>query len=72
MNKKKIIIRDQTIEEQWAHVMNAAAAAKLLSRVRPHGWQPTRLLCLWDSPVKNTGMGCHLWILVMNTLHQQI
>ena len=27
--------------------------------VRPHRWQPTRLLCPWDSPVKNTGVGCH-------------
>ena len=29
------------------------------SRVRPHGLQPTRLLCPWDSPGKNTGVGCH-------------
>ena len=27
--------------------------------VRPHRQQPTRLLCLWDSPRKNTGVGCH-------------
>ena len=25
----------------------------------PRGLQPTRLLCLWDSPGKNTGVGCH-------------
>ena len=25
-----------------------------------HGLQPARLLCLWDSPGKNTGVGCHL------------
>ena len=36
----------------------------LLSRlvsdsVRPHGWQPTRLTCPWDSLRKNTGVGCH-------------
>ena len=24
-----------------------------------HGLQPTRLLCLWDFPGKNTGVGCH-------------
>ena len=30
---------------------------------RPHGLQPTRLLCPWDSPGKSTGVGCHclLW-----------
>ena len=27
--------------------------------LRPHGLSPTRLLCPWDSPGKNTGMGCH-------------
>ena len=36
---------------------------KSLSRVsnslQPHGLQPTRLLCPWDSPGKNTGVGCH-------------
>ena len=27
--------------------------------VRPHRWQPTRLLRPWDSPGKNTGVSCH-------------
>ena len=27
--------------------------------VRPHRQQPTRLRCPWDSPGKNTGVGCH-------------
>ena len=26
--------------------------------VRPHRRQPTRLCCPWDSPGKNTGVGC--------------
>ena len=26
---------------------------------QPHGLQPTRLLCPWDSPGKSTGVGCH-------------
>ena len=26
--------------------------------VRPHRWQPTRLPHPWDSPGKNTGVGC--------------
>ena len=26
---------------------------------RPHGLQPTRLLCPWDFPGKSTGLGCH-------------
>ena len=27
--------------------------------LRPHGLQPARLLCPWNSPGKNTGLGCH-------------
>jgi len=27
--------------------------------VRPHRWLPTRLPPPWDSPGKNTGVGCH-------------
>ena len=43
----------------------AAAAAKLLQScltLRPHRQQPTRLPCPWDSPGKNTGVGCHFLI----------
>jgi len=25
----------------------------------PHGLEPTRLLCPWNSPGKHTGVGCH-------------
>ena len=27
--------------------------------LQPHGLQPTRFLCLWNSPGKNTGVGSH-------------
>ena len=27
--------------------------------VRPYGLKPARLLCPWDFPGKNTGVGCH-------------
>ena len=29
-----------------------------MSLWRPHGLQPTRLLCPWDSPGQDTGVGC--------------
>ena len=35
---------------------------QLLNRVgllQPHGLQPSRLLCPWDSRDKNSGVGCH-------------
>ena len=34
-------------------------ASVVFDSVRPHRRQPTRLLCPWDSPGKNTGVGCH-------------
>ena len=46
----------------------AAAAAKLLQScptLRPHRRQPTRLPHPWDSPGKNTGVGCHFLLQCM-------
>ena len=46
--------------------------------LEPHGLQLTRLLCLWDSPGKNTGMGCHFLLQQIfptqgsNLLHWQV
>ena len=33
--------------------------------VRPYRWQPTRLPRPWDSPGKNTGVGCHFLLQCM-------
>ena len=49
-------------------VAAAAAAAKSLQScqtLRPQRWQPTRLPHPWDSPDKNTGVGCHLLVQCM-------
>ena len=46
----------------------AAAAAKSLQScltVRPHRRQPTTLPRPWDSPGKNTGVGCHFLLQCM-------
>ena len=43
-------------------IFYSAAAAKSLQScptLRSHRWQPTRLPSPWDSPGKNTGVGCH-------------
>ena len=48
--------------------MRAAAAAKSLqscSTVQPHRRQPTRLRHPWDSPGKNTRVGCHFLLQCM-------
>ena len=40
----------------------------MIDSVRPHGLQPTRLLCPWDSLGKNTGVGCH-FLLQIDAIH---
>ena len=37
---------------------------------RPHRRQPTRLLCPWDSPGKNTGVGCHFLLQCMKVKNE--
>ena len=53
--------------------LNAAVAAvKLLQSdsVRPQRRQPTRLPRPWDSPGKNTGVGCHFLLQCMKVKSQ--
>ena len=48
--------------------MKTAAAAKSLqscNSVQPHRRQSTRLCRPWDSPGKNTGVGCHFLLQCM-------
>ena len=37
---------------KWSHSV-------VSNSLRPHGPQPTRLLCPWDSSGKSAGVGCH-------------
>ena len=37
-----------------------AVASVTSDSLRSYGLQPARLLCPWDSPGKNTGVGCHV------------
>ena len=44
----------------WCLVWLALFSHSVVSdSLRPQGLLPTRLLCLWDFPGKNTGVGCH-------------
>ena len=51
-----------------------AAAAKLFQSCPtlcdPHRRQPTRLSCPWDSPDKNTGVGCHFLLQCMKVKNE--
>ena len=53
---------------RWAPELLSAAAAitsVVSDSVRPHSWLPTTLPCPWDSPGKNTGVGCHFLLQCM-------
>jgi len=59
-----VLPNSQEYLERWEHTI-CTRPGYVLSRkvmsdcVQPHGLQPTRLLCPWDSPGKNTGVRCH-------------
>ena len=49
----------------WIHTYIYIITSVVSNSVRPHRWQSTRLLCPWDSPGKNTGVGCHFLLQCM-------
>ena len=71
----KISKRDTTVTRQddgiwirpcpkrrvWGRDVRACVLSRLVmsDALWPRGLQPARLLCPWDSPGKNTGVGCH-------------
>ena len=65
MDGAKVITHSVETELQILNLIFswAAAAAKSLGSCPtlcdPKRQQPTRLPCPWDSPGKNTGVGCH-------------
>ena len=47
-------------ERDWGgRVSLSCMRAESCLTLRPCGLWPTRVLCLWDFPGKNTGVGCH-------------
>ena len=53
----------QTVRHEWTTHTHTHTESEHCSVVcnslRLHGLQPARLLCPWNSPGKNTGVGCH-------------
>ena len=47
-----------------------SVASVVSDSVRPHRQQPTRLPRPWDSPGKNTGVGCHFLLQCMKVKSQ--
>ena len=44
----------------YKHVYECVLSCSVVSdSLRPHGLKPTRFLCSWNFPSKNTGLDCH-------------
>ena len=54
---------DMTERQNWTlvnHLFWKTVSSSVMSdSLWPHGLQPTRFFCPWNSPGKNTGVGCH-------------
>ena len=57
--KESVIILRIFILKSSKEVKVSVTHLVMLKSLWPHGLQPARLLCVWDSPGKNTGVGCH-------------
>ena len=56
----------RNLEKLVGHYCCCCCIASVMSdSVRPHRRQPTRLPRPWDSPGKNTGVGCHFLLQCM-------
>ena len=68
LNHEKLTIRT-SLAALW---LVSVGRSVVPDSLRPHGLQPTRLLCPWDFLGKNTGVGCHFllqWILLTQGLN---
>jgi len=59
-----VMALDWTSEAQKGEVIcpterESISRSVVSNSLRPHTLQPARLLCPWNSPGKNSGMGCH-------------
>ena len=56
--KGRVLREGMEWELELADVMVVVELLSCVRLLQPHGLYPTRLLCPWDSPGKNTGAGC--------------
>ena len=50
----------KALNKVHAKEMYVCSVLVVSNSLRPCGLQPAKLLCPWDSPGKNTGVGCHV------------
>ena len=51
-----------TLEKSLEIAFHVRECSVVSDSLRPHRWQPIGLPRPWDSPGKNTGVGCHFFL----------
>ena len=64
MSSDKKCVESEKVEVDICCCCCCCVASVMSDSVQPHRWQPTRLPHPWDSPGKNTGVGCHFLLQV--------
>ena len=62
LNSRVLTLRESSLTKKVLQVIWQAcvlSCSVMSDSLWPHGLKPTRLLCPWDSPGKNTRVGCH-------------
>ena len=54
-----VLVRGQIALEGNSMDVAICSDTVVSDSLQPHGRRPARPLCSWDSPVKDTGVGCH-------------
>ena len=58
-NTVKIKAERWVVVEEGARKGCVCVRSVVSNSLQPHGLQPTSILCPWNSPGKNTGVGCY-------------
>ena len=53
------LLQRQSLSERVLCMLHCCSATIVPDSLWPYGLWSSRLLCPWDSPGKNTGIGCH-------------
>ena len=66
LSTRRVILNvQQSLPKRARGLFSSLLLLSRFSCVRPHRWQPTRGPRPWDSPGKNTGVGCHFLLQCM-------
>ena len=55
----KDILRCKSFQKELGLCFESVSCSVMSNSSQPCGLKPARLLCPWDFPGKNTGVGCH-------------